>query len=149
MGEPVDEAALDEVVRFTSELIRIDTTNFGGGDGNERKAAEYAAEKLAEVGVEARILEKAPNRSNVVARIEGTDPDADALLVHGHLDVVPGRGRGLERPSVLGRDPRRDALGPRRDRHEEHGRDGPRAVRAWARVRGQAAAADRGGVHRR
>ncbi len=89
MGEPVDEAALDEVVRFTSELIRIDTTNFGGGDGNERKAAEYAAEKLAEVGVEARILEKAPNRSNVVARIEGTDPDADALLVHGHLDVVP------------------------------------------------------------
>ncbi|MCC3765303.1 M20/M25/M40 family metallo-hydrolase [Glycomyces sp. TRM65418] len=85
----VDAQALDEVVRFTSELIRIDTTNRGGGDGNERGAAEYAAERLAEVGVEARILEKAPNRSNVVARIEGADPDAPALLVHGHLDVVP------------------------------------------------------------
>ncbi|WP_205325514.1 M20/M25/M40 family metallo-hydrolase [Glycomyces sp. YM15] len=85
----VDARALDEVVRFTSELIRIDTTNHGGGDGNEREAAEYAAGKLAEVGVEARILEKAPNRSNVVARIEGEDPEADALLVHGHLDVVP------------------------------------------------------------
>jgi acetylornithine deacetylase/succinyl-diaminopimelate desuccinylase-like protein len=85
----VDAQALEEVVRFASELIRIDTTNHGGGDGNEREAAEYAAGKLGEAGIEARIMEKAPNRSNVVARIEGTDPDADALLVHGHLDVVP------------------------------------------------------------
>jgi acetylornithine deacetylase/succinyl-diaminopimelate desuccinylase-like protein len=85
----VDAQALEEVVRFTAELIRIDTTNRGGGDGNEREAAEYAAGKLAEAGVESAILEKAPGRSNVVARIEGTDPDAPALLVHGHLDVVP------------------------------------------------------------
>lgn len=84
-----DEQALDETVRFTSELIRIDTTNRGGGDGREREAAEYAAERLAEAGVEPVILEKAPGRSNVVARIAGTDPSADALLVHGHLDVVP------------------------------------------------------------
>ncbi|MEV3937518.1 M20/M25/M40 family metallo-hydrolase [Glycomyces sp. NPDC049804] len=89
MGEPIGAEALDEVVRFTSELIRIDTTNRGGGDGNEREAAEYAAAKLAEVGVESQILEKAPGRSNVVARIEGTDPEAPALLVHGHMDVVP------------------------------------------------------------
>ncbi len=85
----VDERALDEAVRFTSELIRIDTTNRGGGDGREREAAEYAAERLAEAGAEPVILEKAPGRSNVVARIAGTDPSADALLVHGHLDVVP------------------------------------------------------------
>ncbi|WP_030156908.1 M20/M25/M40 family metallo-hydrolase [Glycomyces sp. NRRL B-16210] len=84
-----DARALEEVVAFTSELIRIDTTNRGDGDGDERAAAEYAAGKLAEAGIEPRILEKAPNRSNVVARIEGTDPDAEALLVHGHLDVVP------------------------------------------------------------
>ncbi|WP_460542908.1 M20/M25/M40 family metallo-hydrolase [Glycomyces halotolerans] len=80
---------LEEAVRFTSELIRIDTTNRGGGDGDERAAAEYAAEKLAEAGIESTLLEKAPRRSNVVARIEGADRDADALLVHGHLDVVP------------------------------------------------------------
>ncbi|THV32881.1 M20/M25/M40 family metallo-hydrolase [Glycomyces buryatensis] len=95
MAEPgtgehgIDEQALDEVVRFTSELIRIDTTNHGGGDGNERAAAEYAAAHLAEAGLDPVILEKAPGRSNVVARIAGTDPGADALLVHGHLDVVP------------------------------------------------------------
>lgn len=88
-GQVVDGLALEEVVRFTSEMIRIDTTNRGGGDGREREAAEYAAERLAEAGIEPVILEKAPGRSNVVARIAGTDPSAEALLVHGHLDVVP------------------------------------------------------------
>ncbi|MFF3909927.1 M20/M25/M40 family metallo-hydrolase [Streptomyces sp. NPDC001848] len=84
-----DRQALDEVVRFTSDLIRIDTTNRGGGDCRERPAAEYAAERLAEAGLEPALLERTPGRTNVVARIEGTDPCADALLLHGHLDVVP------------------------------------------------------------
>ncbi|SDJ54132.1 M20/M25/M40 family metallo-hydrolase [Streptomyces indicus] len=85
----IDAAGLDEVVRFTSELIRIDTTNRGGGDCQERPAAEYAAEQLAGAGLEPVLLERTAGRANVVARIEGTDPSADALLVHGHLDVVP------------------------------------------------------------
>ncbi|MCX4742124.1 M20/M25/M40 family metallo-hydrolase [Streptomyces antibioticus] len=84
-----DAQARDEVVRFTSDLIRIDTTNRGGGDCRERPAAEYAAALLADTGVEPVLLERTPGRANVVARIEGTDPSADALLVHGHLDVVP------------------------------------------------------------
>ncbi|GGX72308.1 M20/M25/M40 family metallo-hydrolase [Streptomyces minutiscleroticus] len=83
--------AFDEVVEFTSDLIRIDTTNRGGGDCRERPAAEYAAARLAEAGLEPVLLERTPGRTNVVARIEGTDPSADALLVHGHLDVVPAR----------------------------------------------------------
>lgn len=86
---PVDRQALDEVVTFTSELIRIDTTNRGGGDCRERPAAEYAAQRLADAGIEPTLLERTPGRTNVVARIPGTDPSADALLVHGHLDVVP------------------------------------------------------------
>ncbi|MFJ8938791.1 M20/M25/M40 family metallo-hydrolase [Streptomyces sp. NPDC102365] len=87
----VDEQALDEVVRFTSDLIRIDTTNRGGGDCQERPAAEYAAALLAEAGLEPTLLERTKGRTNVVARLEGTDPSADALLVHGHLDVVPAQ----------------------------------------------------------
>ncbi|PSK90498.1 acetylornithine deacetylase/succinyl-diaminopimelate desuccinylase-like protein [Murinocardiopsis flavida] len=79
----------DEAVRFTSDLIRIDTTNRGGGDCRERPAAEYVAERLAEAGIEPAVLEAAPGRSNVVARVPGSDPAAPALLVHGHLDVVP------------------------------------------------------------
>ncbi len=89
MTEPMDGQALDEVVTFTSELIRIDTTNRGGGDCQERPAAEYVAERLAGAGLEPTLLERTRGRTNVVARIEGTDPSADALLVHGHLDVVP------------------------------------------------------------
>ncbi|AEW97234.1 MULTISPECIES: M20/M25/M40 family metallo-hydrolase [Streptomycetaceae] len=84
-----DEAALAEVVRFTSELIRIDTSNRGAGDCVERPAAEYVAEHLADAGIEPLVLESVPGRANVVARIPGTDPLAGALLVHGHLDVVP------------------------------------------------------------
>ncbi|WP_405621347.1 M20/M25/M40 family metallo-hydrolase [Streptomyces sp. NBC_00076] len=84
-----DQQALDEVVEFTSDLIRLDTTNRGGGDCQERPAAEYAAARLAEAGLEPTLLERAKGRTNVVARIEGTDPSADALLLHGHLDVVP------------------------------------------------------------
>ncbi|MCX4790527.1 MULTISPECIES: M20/M25/M40 family metallo-hydrolase [unclassified Streptomyces] len=88
-AESVDRQALDESVTFTSELIRIDTTNRGGGDCRERPAAEYVAERLAAAGLEPALLERTTGRTNVVARIEGTDPSADALLVHGHLDVVP------------------------------------------------------------
>ncbi|WP_251095589.1 M20/M25/M40 family metallo-hydrolase [Streptomyces sp. Caat 7-52] len=84
-----DRLALDEVVEFTSGLIRIDTANRGDGDCRERPAAEYAAERLAGAGLEPLLLERTRGRTNVVARIAGTDPSADALLVHGHLDVVP------------------------------------------------------------
>ncbi|WP_031025551.1 M20/M25/M40 family metallo-hydrolase [Streptomyces sp. NRRL WC-3725] len=87
--QQADELALAEVVEFTSGLIRIDTTNRGGGDCRERPAAEYAAERLAGAGLDPLLLERTPGRTNVVARIEGTDASADALLVHGHLDVVP------------------------------------------------------------
>ena len=83
------ESTHDDVVRLVSDLIRIDTTNRGGGDCVERPAAEYAAEQLSDAGVEATILESAPGRANLVARIAGSEPHRDALLVHGHLDVVP------------------------------------------------------------
>jgi acetylornithine deacetylase/succinyl-diaminopimelate desuccinylase-like protein len=81
----------DEVVDLCRELVQIDSTNTGdlATSVGERAAAEYVAEKLAEVGLSARILESAPRRANVVARFEGTDPARSALLVHGHLDVVP------------------------------------------------------------
>jgi acetylornithine deacetylase/succinyl-diaminopimelate desuccinylase-like protein len=87
----IDEAA-DEAVTLTSELIRIDTTNTGDPETvvGERKAAEYVAEKLTEVGYEITYVESGgKNRHNVIARLAGADPSRGALLVHGHLDVVP------------------------------------------------------------
>jgi acetylornithine deacetylase/succinyl-diaminopimelate desuccinylase-like protein len=81
--------AQDEVVRLAADLIRIDTTNSGGGQARERPAAEYVAAALADVGLDPVVLERTPGRGNVVARLEGADPGRPALLVHGHLDVVP------------------------------------------------------------
>ncbi|MEU4804139.1 M20/M25/M40 family metallo-hydrolase [Actinosynnema sp. NPDC023587] len=84
--------AQDEVVTLASELIRIDTTNTGDPDTlvGERAAAEWVAEKLSEVGFETTYVESgAKGRGNVVARLAGADPSRGALLVHGHLDVVP------------------------------------------------------------
>ncbi|XTZ16800.1 M20/M25/M40 family metallo-hydrolase [Micromonospora echinospora] len=81
----------DEVVDLCRDLLRIDTTNTGDNatSAGERQAAEYVAEKLAEVGVDSTLLESLPGRANLVARIPGADPGRGALLVHGHLDVVP------------------------------------------------------------
>lgn len=65
----------DEVVDLCRELIQIDTSNYGDHSGpGERKAAEYVAEKLAEVGLEPQIFESHPGRASTVARIEGEDP---------------------------------------------------------------------------
>ncbi|MFC0105465.1 M20/M25/M40 family metallo-hydrolase [Kibdelosporangium aridum] len=89
---PDTSLAEEEAVRLTSELIRIDTTNTGDPDTlvGERAAAEFVAAQLAEVGYETTYVESgAPGRGNVVARLAGSDPSRGALLVHGHLDVVP------------------------------------------------------------
>jgi acetylornithine deacetylase/succinyl-diaminopimelate desuccinylase-like protein len=86
------ETAADEAVTLTSELIRIDTTNTGDPETlvGERAAAEYVAGKLTEVGYEVSYVESgARDRHNVIARLPGADPARGALLVHGHLDVVP------------------------------------------------------------
>nr|MBA3249280.1 M20/M25/M40 family metallo-hydrolase [Geodermatophilaceae bacterium] len=83
--------AQDEVVQLCQDLIRIDTTNTGDSEtsAGERAAAEYVAAKLDEVGISAEIVESEPQRANVIARIPGADRARGALLVHGHLDVVP------------------------------------------------------------
>ncbi|HKS51042.1 MAG TPA: M20/M25/M40 family metallo-hydrolase [Pseudonocardiaceae bacterium] len=84
--------AEDEVVGLASDLIRIDTTNTGDPDTlvGEQAAAEYVAAKLDDVGFEITYLESgAPKRGNVIARLPGADPKRGALLIHGHLDVVP------------------------------------------------------------
>ena len=85
-------AAEDEVVDLASQLIAIDTTNTGepATTVGEREAAEYVAGKLTEVGIEVEVFDSgAPGRTNVFCRLRGADPDREALLVHGHLDVVP------------------------------------------------------------
>ncbi|MBO0907178.1 M20/M25/M40 family metallo-hydrolase [Arthrobacter sunyaminii] len=85
-------AAEDEVTRICQELIRFDTSNFGDGSGpGERAAAEYTAGLIEEVGLHTDLFESAPGRASVVTRMEGSDSSLPALVVHGHLDVVPAQ----------------------------------------------------------
>jgi acetylornithine deacetylase/succinyl-diaminopimelate desuccinylase-like protein len=87
-GNVLEQGPDAEVVQFCSELIRFDTSNYGDSRGpGERKAAEYVASLLDEVGIESTILESEPGRASLVARW-GSGNGAP-LLLHGHLDVVP------------------------------------------------------------
>jgi acetylornithine deacetylase/succinyl-diaminopimelate desuccinylase-like protein len=79
-----------DVVDFCSRLIRFDTSNYGNGESRgEREAAEWVAEVVFDAGYSPVVLEPASRRTSTVVRIPGSDPGAPALLVHGHLDVVP------------------------------------------------------------
>ncbi|GAF44022.1 M20/M25/M40 family metallo-hydrolase [Rhodococcus wratislaviensis] len=81
-----------EVVDLVSSLIRFDTSNTGelATTKGERECAEWVAAQLQEVGYETEYVESgAPGRGNVFARLKGSNPDRGALMLHGHLDVVP------------------------------------------------------------
>ncbi|WP_332667048.1 M20/M25/M40 family metallo-hydrolase [Aeromicrobium sp.] len=89
MGYSPESEALD----ICRDLIRIDTSNYGDASGpGERKAAEYVAASLAEVGIESEIFESESGRASLVARWGNQDSSRPGLLIHGHLDVVPARG---------------------------------------------------------
>ena len=82
----------DEVVELVSALIRFDTSNTGDPETTkgEAECARWVGEQLRQVGYEPEYVESgAANRLNVFARLPGADPSRGALLIHGHLDVVP------------------------------------------------------------
>jgi len=81
-----------EALEICRDLIRIDTSNYGDDSGpGERKAAEYVAASLAEVGIESQIFESESGRASVVAQWGNRSSSRPGLLIHGHLDVVPAQ----------------------------------------------------------
>jgi acetylornithine deacetylase/succinyl-diaminopimelate desuccinylase-like protein len=95
-SEPLSTSPLesDETVRVARDLIRFDTTNYGEGKAKpETEAAEYVAAYLRDVGLEPELIDSEPGRTSVVARVTGNDSAKPALVVHGHLDVVPADPR--------------------------------------------------------
>lgn len=84
-----------EVVEIVRDLIKIDTSNFGDNSGpGEALAAEYVEAKLKEVGIDCHRYETTgAKRQGVNARIKGKNSDRPALLLHGHLDVVPAQAK--------------------------------------------------------
>lgn len=96
MAQNIDSSTIaagtfrDRVAKITCDLIQIDTTNYGGNDSRgEPEAAAYCARLMDAIGMNPEIVESEPGRSSVVGRMKGWDSDAPALVLHGHLDVVP------------------------------------------------------------
>ena len=85
-----DLEALSETARIARDLIRFDTSNWGNGKANsETDAARYVGDFLESLGLSVEYIDSAPGRTSVVTRIPGANPELPALVVHGHLDVVP------------------------------------------------------------
>lgn len=76
--------AQSEAVQLLQELIRIDTTN---PPGNELATARHIEKVLEADGIEAYILNVAPGRANLYARIKG-DGSKRPLILLSHTDVV-------------------------------------------------------------
>lgn len=74
----------DEAASHLQALIRFNTVN---PPGNETPAAAYLASVLQREGIEAQVVESAPGRGNLVARIRG-EGRARPLLLMAHSDVV-------------------------------------------------------------
>ncbi len=100
---PTGLRAEDEVVELCRDLMRIDTSNYGDDPrSGERPAAEYVAALLSDVGLDVELIESQPGRTSVFARVAGQDSSLPALLLHGHLDVVPAEASDWSMPPFGG-----------------------------------------------
>jgi acetylornithine deacetylase/succinyl-diaminopimelate desuccinylase-like protein len=80
----------NECTDLLQQLIRNACVNDGTvGSGGETRSSDLLRSYLEGSGVDIETYEAAPGRTSLVARIEGTDPDAPTLLLMGHTDVVP------------------------------------------------------------
>ena len=88
----------DEAVAVLADYLRIDTTN---PPGNEMAAAQFLKRLLDRDGIETRLIEAAPGRGNLWARLRGTGPGKSIVLLN-HLDVVPADARQWSVPPFGG-----------------------------------------------
>src|SRR5438552_16150422 len=76
-----------EARQILDEILRVDTSH-----GNETAALQPLLVRFQRAGVRAQILESAPGRGNLVARVPGTGAMRPLLLL-AHIDVVPVEGQ--------------------------------------------------------
>lgn len=73
-----------EVTDLLASYLRVPTVN---PPGDETLGARFLADVLAKEGIASEIVEYAPGRGSLIARLEGGDQPPLCLL--SHLDVVP------------------------------------------------------------
>ena len=86
--------ALDIFVRY----LQIDTTN---PPGNEKPAARYLGSLLEAEGIECELIEIAPEREALVARLHG-DGSKRPIMLCNHTDVVPVEEQYWDMPAFEG-----------------------------------------------
>ena len=87
-----------EVTDLLQLLIRNACVNDGTrGSGNETRSADLLAGYFDGSGVDVERYEPSPGRTSLVARIEGSRPEAPTLLLMGHTDVVPANAERWQR----------------------------------------------------
>ncbi|HEX9163032.1 MAG TPA: M20/M25/M40 family metallo-hydrolase [Thermoanaerobaculia bacterium] len=89
------ETKITPELEMLRHYVRIDTSN---PPGNERPGAEWLAGILAANGIHYEIIEPAPRRSNLYARIKGRRT-GEGLLLLNHIDVVPATPSEWTRPA--------------------------------------------------
>ena len=84
---PAPRSFEEEAHGLLVELVSVDTSR-----GRETDALRPIAEKLKQAGVPAEIIESAPGRGNLIARLKGNGSKRPLLLL-AHVDVVPVEGQ--------------------------------------------------------
>src|SRR5947208_16506910 len=76
-----------EARQILDQVLRVDTSH-----GNETAALQPVLARFQQAGIRAQILESAPGRGNLIARVPGTGKKRPLLLL-AHIDVVPVEGQ--------------------------------------------------------
>ncbi len=98
MAITTDPKLTGETVELLQALIRNQCVNDGTAEsGFEDRNARVLRDELEGTGVDMELFEVSPGRTSLIARYPGTDPDAPAVCLMGHTDVVPVSPDGWSR----------------------------------------------------
>ena len=86
-------------VELLQKLIQFDTTN---PPGNEAECIAFIRGVLTEAGIDSTVLERTPNRPNLIARLPGQGK-APPILLYGHVDVVTTENQHWQHPPFEGK----------------------------------------------
>lgn len=94
----VDEQLTGQTIELLQTMIRNQCVNDGRAEsGEEVRNSDTLQAVLDGTGADIETYEPTPGRRSIVARVEGSDPDAPSMCWMGHTDVVPVSPEGWSR----------------------------------------------------
>lgn len=93
---------MTEEAELLQALIRNACVNDGTNPVGEQPNADVITSLIEGCGADLEVVDAGPGRRSLVARVAGTDPDAPALMLLAHTDVVPAGGGEWSRDPFAG-----------------------------------------------